>query len=58
MNKQILETNVMAKAYTHTYKPEEDKDTCKTDFIFELEEEVVKTIIRNLTLMKKKLYRP
>ena len=42
--------NAMAEIYTHTYKPADGTDTCKTEFIFEIEEEEGKTFIRNLTI--------
>ncbi|MHA1213467.1 MAG: TSCPD domain-containing protein [Candidatus Heimdallarchaeota archaeon] len=40
----------MVKLYTHTYEVKEGKDTCKTEFIFELEEAEGKNIIKNLTI--------
>ena len=46
----MQEINTMAKIYTHTYKPKKDVDTCKTEFIFDIEEEEGKKIIRNLTI--------
>jgi hypothetical protein len=50
VDKQSHELNGVAKIYFHTYKPDLDKDTCKTDFIFEIEEEESKAIIKNLTI--------
>jgi hypothetical protein len=46
-------TKVIVKIYTNTYKPEENKDTCKKDCIFELEEKEGQT---KHEILKKKNY--